>query len=83
MKLHLSLLAFSAINTVLAAGTENTCSKDAELVNQHEGEKYTQEIVCPIAFPLSCRVLFDVYMKLTTNPGRPDSVRNHSRVASW
>lgn len=46
MKLYLSLLlAFSAINSVLA--DEATCNKDAALVNQHKGEKYTQEIVLP------------------------------------
>ena len=44
MKFYLSfLLAFSAINSVL--GDEATCNKDAALVNQHKGEKYTQEIV--------------------------------------
>lgn len=44
MKFYLSLLlAFSAINSVL--GDEATCNKDAALVNQHQGEKYTQEIV--------------------------------------
>lgn len=50
MKLYPSLLlAFSAINAAL--GNEATCSGDAELVNQHQGQKYTQEIVrqpfCP------------------------------------
>lgn len=50
MKLYLSLLlGLSAINAAL--GNEATCSGDAELVNQHQGQKYTQEIVrqpfCP------------------------------------
>ncbi|EYE92102.1 protein aeiA [Aspergillus ruber CBS 135680] len=43
MKLYLSLLVgLSAINAAL--GNEATCSGDAELVNQHQGQKYTQEI---------------------------------------
>ena len=45
MKFYLSslFLAFSAVGSVLA--DEATCKKDAELVSQHVGEKYNQEIV--------------------------------------
>lgn len=46
MKFYLSslFLAFSAVGSVLA--DEATCKQDVVLVNQHQGQKYTPEIVC-------------------------------------
>lgn len=44
MKFYLPLLlAFSAVGPAL--GDEATCNQDSQLVNQHQGQKYTKEIV--------------------------------------
>lgn len=54
MKFYLPLLlALSAIGPAL--GDEATCKQDSELVNQHQGQKYTEEIVGPL-FPSRCFV---------------------------